>query len=114
MIISTNNKKYLRIDKNFKKYEVFNMSPNIKIKWKKAKDSFIFDDEKKKYIDFTSGIFTSNIGYGNNYFKKNIIKALSKGFNHSYTYYNDFREQYIKKLIEFINSPKLKKCFFSL
>ena len=87
------------------------MSPNIKIKWKKAKNSEIYDTENNKYIDFTSGIFTSNIGYNNKLLKDYINKALDKGFNHSYSYYHDFRENYISQLIKFINSPKLKKCF---
>ena len=79
----------------------------------KSKNSEIYDTENNKYIDFTSGIFTSNIGYNNKLLKDYINKALDKGFNHSYSYYHDFRENYISQLIKFINSPKLKKCFLA-
>lgn len=113
MFISTNKKKYLKLEKRYLKYETSDMSPNIKIKWRKANFDKIYDVENKKYIDFTSGIFTSNIGYNNKLIKQLINKALNKGFNHSYTYYNEFREQYISELIKFINSPKLKKCYLA-
>ncbi len=111
MFISANIKKYKKIEKRFLQYETENMTPNIKIKWKFGHGYKITDIEKKKYIDFTSGIFTSNIGYNNKEFKRNILSALKLGFNHSYTYYNDQREKYISKLIKFIDSKKLKKCF---
>jgi len=87
------------------------MTPNIMIKWKRADKINIFDVENKKYIDFTSGIFASSIGYNNNYLKKVVKQAVDKGFNHTYHFYNNYREQYVSKLIKFINSPKLNKCF---
>ena len=113
MIISPNKKKYTNLEKKYLKFETSNMSPFIKIKWKRANKFYMFDVENKKYIDFTSGIFTSSIGYNNKYFKEQIKKAINKGFNHSYHYYNDFREKYISKLIKFINSSKLNKCFLA-
>ena len=113
MIISNNNQKYLSLEKKHLKYETKNMTPNIRIKWKKAYDYKIVDSENKKYIDFTSGVFTSSIGYNNTHLKKIIKKAMDKGFNHSYHYYNEYREKYVSKLIKFINSPKLKKCFLT-
>ena len=90
------------------------MTPNIMIKWKKADKINIVDTENKKYIDFTSGIFTSSIGYNNDYLKKAVKQAVDKGFNHTYHYYNNYRELYVSKLIKFVNSQKLKKCFFSV
>lgn len=113
MFISNNKKKYQTLEKKYLRYETSNMSPNIKIKWKKANKNLVYDEENNKYIDFTSGIFTSNIGYNNKVLYKLINKALKRGFNHSYSYYNDFREKYISELIKFINSPKLKKCFLA-
>ncbi len=113
MIISNNNLKYLNLGKKYLKYETKNMTPNIRIKWKKANDYKIVDSENKKYIDFTSGVFASSIGYNNKHLKKLVKEAMDKGFNHSYHYYNEYREKYISKLIKFINSPKLKKCFLT-
>ena len=111
MIISNNNKKYVRLQKKYLKYETSNMTPNIRIKWKKASGFYITDQENKKYIDFTSGVFASSVGYNNKHLKKNVKQAIDKGFNHSYHYYNDYRERYVSKLIKFINSPKLKNVF---
>ena len=110
MFISPNSK-YKKIQKIFTKYETSNMTPNIKIHWKEAKGFFLKDIYGKKFIDFTSGIFTSAIGYNNKYFEKQITKALKSGFYHSYNYYNSYREKYISKLIKFVNSPKIEKCF---
>ena len=113
MIISTNKKKYLKLEKKYLKYESSNMTPNIRIKWKSAHKDKIIDIDNKCYIDFTSGIFTSNIGYNNKTFKKFINKALNNGYSHSYSYYNEYREKYISELIKFVDSPKLKKCFLA-
>ena len=113
MIISNNNKKYVRLERKHLQFETSNMTPNIKIKWKKAEGFYVIDQENKKYIDFTSGIFASSIGYNNQLLKKMVKQAIDKGFNHSYNFYNDYREKYISKLIKFINSPKLKKCFLT-
>ena len=40
----------------------------------KSKDEFIYSN--KKYIDFTSTIFVSNIGHSN----KNLIKSIKNSF----------------------------------
>jgi 4-aminobutyrate aminotransferase-like enzyme len=109
MFISSN-KIYKKINKKFLKFETSNMTPNIQILWHKAKDTLITDIFKKKYIDFTSGIFVTNIGHNNKYLLNEIIKTLKSGVAHSYNYYNVPREKYIVQLIKFINKKKLKKC----
>ena len=58
----SDNKNYNKISKNFLKYESLGMQPNIRIQWSKAKNYHVEDRFKKKYIDFTSGIFAVNIG----------------------------------------------------
>ena len=50
------------------------MTPNIRIKWKKASGFYIIDQENKKYIDFTSGVFASSVGYNNEDLKKTLSK----------------------------------------
>ena len=97
----------------FEKFEPPSMVPPIKIYWKKSKDYFVWDDNNKKYIDFTSSIFVTNIGHSNKRFKKKIIKVLNSPLSHSYVYYNKFRQEYISKLIKFVNRKKLNKCFFA-
>ena len=38
---------------------------------------------------------------------------LNSSLSHSYVYYNKFRQEYISKLIKFVNRKKLNKCFFA-
>ena len=95
----------------FSKYEPSSMTPNIKILWKKAKGINIWDHKNRKYIDFTSSIFVTNIGHGNKNLNNEIKKTLKAPLTHTYIYYNNPRREYIKKLINFINNKKLNCCF---
>ena len=79
------------------------MSPNIKILWDKGEGVHVSDKFKKKYIDFTSGIFTTNIGHNNKFLQKKVLKVLKKGITHSYHYFNNPRQKYIEELINFVN-----------
>ena len=107
------NSEFKKAEKKYLKYETQNMSPKIKIKWKKANSYYIYDHKDKKFIDFTSGIFASSLGYKNKNLNDKIKKVLKNGFSHNYNFYNDYREKYNSKLIKFINSKKLKKCFLT-
>ncbi len=111
--MTTYNNDLQKAEKKYLKYETANMSPNIKIKWKKANSYYIYNHKNKKFIDFTSGIFASCLGYKNKNLNNKIKKVLKDGFSHNYNFYNNYREKYISKLIEFINSKKLKKCFLT-
>ena len=95
----------------FNKYEPDSMLPNIRLFWKSAKGIHIWDRNDKKYIDFTSSIFVTNIGHGNKNFANKIEKILKSPISHTYIYFNNPRKEYIKKLINFIDNKKLKKCF---
>lgn len=96
--------------KEFNKFETLNMSPNIKILWKRAKGVYIFDKYNKRYIDFTSGIFSTNIGHNNKELNQRVIKTIKSGVVHSYHYFNHPRKNYIKKLIRFVGQKQLNKC----
>ena len=56
---------YKIIESKIKKYEAKSMLGQLPILWERAKDEFIFSNNKK-YIDFTSTIFVANIGHSNN------------------------------------------------
>ena len=73
---------------------------------------YIWDKNDKKYIDFTSTIFVSNIGHSNSRLIKKIEKDLKNTISHSYIYYNKYRQEYVSKLIKFVNKKNLDKCFF--
>ena len=100
-----------KIYNHFRKYEPGSMTPNIKILWKNAKGINIWDHKNRKYIDFTSSIFVTNIGHGNKNLNNAIQKTLRAPLTHTYIYYNNPRKEYIKKLIKFINNKKLNCCF---
>ena len=102
--------RYKKINEKFQKFETSNMSPNIKILWDKGEGIHVSDKFKKKYIDFTSGIFTTNIGHNNKFLQKKILKVLKKGITHSYHYFNNPRQKYIEELINFVNKKNLDKC----
>ena len=48
---------------------------------KKAKGSLVWDENNKKYIDFTAGIAVTNLGHSNNELIK-IVNAQSKKMWH--------------------------------
>ena len=98
--------------KYFNKFEPKSMVPNINIYWKKAKGFYVWDKNNKKYIDFTSTIFVSNIGHSNPKLIKKIKDVLKNPISHSYVYYNKYRQEYVSKLIKFVNQKKLNQCFF--
>lgn len=84
-----------------KKTEPLSMLNQIPIVWKKAKDFNIYDLKNNKFIDFTSSIFVSNIGHANKRMKKYLKNVISKDIFHTYTYANQIREKYVKKLVKF-------------
>ena len=108
MYISSDSR-YKKINEKFQKFETSNMSSNIKILWE-GDGVYVSDKFKKKYIDFTSGIFTTNIGHNNKFLQKKVLKVLKKGITHSYHYFNNPRQKYIEELINFVNKKNLDKC----
>ena len=107
-----NQNKSYKSQKYFNKFEPKSMVPNINIYWKKAKGFYVWDKNNKKYIDFTSTIFVSNIGHSNPKLIKKIKDVLKNPISHSYVYYNKYRQEYVSKLIKFVNQKKLNQCFF--
>jgi len=99
-----NNSKYLKAQETLNEYEANSMHGQLPVYWKSAKGSTIKDHNNKKFIDFTSGIFVTNIGHSNRYIKNAIRKVLNSNLIHSYTYLNEFRVNYIKELVEFCGS----------
>ncbi len=100
------NKKILN---EIKKYESKSMLGQMPIVWEKAYDEFIIS-ENKKYLDFTSTIFVSNIGHSNKNLIKKVKKTLSTPLLHTYAYLNPIRSEYLKKLI-FFSKPYFQKAY---
>ena len=86
---------------DLQKYESRSMHGQIPIIWKKASNFNIYDIANNKFIDFTSGIFISNIGHSNQKLVKNLKDLLNNEILSCYSYFNSQRKEYIKKLIKF-------------
>ena len=81
------------------KYEPSNIC-EMPIKWKKAKDFYIFDDNNNKWIDMTSGIFVTNAGHSNTLINEAIKKQIDKDLTFAYQYNTEIRYKFIKKLLD--------------
>ena len=90
----------MNILKTLKKYEAKSMHGQLPVIWKNAKDSYIYDNKDKRYIDFTSGICVTNTGHSNKAIKEALIKQISQDLLFSYTFPTEIRAKFIKKLIE--------------
>ncbi len=90
-----------KIIKSLQKNESRSMQGQLPIIWSKAEGHSLFDISGNKFIDFTSTIFVTNIGHSNTKLINNLRKALDKKLLHSYAYFNDSREKYLKNLIKF-------------
>jgi len=98
--------KNMNIFKILEKYEPRSMHGQIPIAWDQAKDSFIWDNKGKKYIDFTSGIAVANAGHNN----PRIVKSIRDAeLYHSYIFPTEIKAKYIKELCEFTG---FEKAFF--
>jgi 4-aminobutyrate aminotransferase-like enzyme len=71
-----------------------------------GQNDILFDENGKKYIDFTSGIFCANIGHSNPYVSEVFEKYSKPGaIQHCYTFGHDSRDQYLEQLKEFTGYP---------
>lgn len=99
--------------KDLSNLESRSMHGQLPIVWKKAENFNIYDIKNNKFIDFTSGIFISNIGHSN----KNLIKNLKKLFDNNllscYSYLNSPRKEYLKSLIEYSKLKNYKAFLVS-
>lgn len=76
----------------------------------KGEGSYLYDVNGKEYIDFTSGIGVSSLGYGNKKLIEAITEQLYKVFHVSNIFYNTSTIEAGKKLIE---RSGMKRVFYS-
>ena len=72
----------------------------LPIKWHKAKDFYIFDENGNRWIDMTSGIFVANAGHSNPKINQAIKDQVDADLTFAYQYNTDIRQQFIKKLLD--------------
>ncbi len=70
----------------------------------KGKDSTVWDDQGKEYIDLASGISVANVGHCNDKVVDAITKQASKLITCANTFYNDAKAIFLEKL--FSVTPK--------
>jgi 4-aminobutyrate aminotransferase-like enzyme len=77
------------------------MHGQLPLVWDKAEGFNIFDKFGNCWIDFTSGIFFSNVGHSNPRITKALKNAIDKPLIGCYAYPNSIRADYLEKLIDF-------------
>lgn len=82
-----------------KKYESSNALEQLPVVWDRASGCQVFDSWGNAWIDFTSTIFVTNSGHGNEKIIKRIKGCLDKPLLHSYYYPTQIRADFLEKLI---------------
>ena len=70
------------------------------VKWKEAKNFYVFDDKGNRWIDMTSGIFVTNAGHSNPYINDAMKEQIDSNLVFAYQYNTDIRNKFIEKLLE--------------
>jgi 4-aminobutyrate aminotransferase / (S)-3-amino-2-methylpropionate transaminase / 5-aminovalerate transaminase len=91
----------LPLFEKIKKYESTNAMEQLPVIWDHAKDYQIFDRWGNVWIDFTSSIFVTNSGHGNDEVTNRIRECLDAPLLHSYYYPTQIKADFLEKLIEF-------------
>lgn len=100
----------LHILEDLEKYESRSMHGQFPIVWDSAAGFQVFDAYGNCWIDFTSTIFVTNAGHANLHIIEALQKLLNKKLLHTYTFANESRAKFLKKLIGIIPEP-LEKAF---
>ena len=89
---------------------LMNTYATLPIEIQYGKDSYLFDKNNKKYIDFTSGIGVNSLGYNNDDWKNSIISQLNNFQHLSNIFTNNSTVLLAKKLCELSG---MSKVFFA-
>ena len=84
----------------FKKFQAQIVPNPLSIKVVKAKGSYIYDDQNKKYLDFVAGVSVCNLGHSNKEINNAIFKQLKK-YSHVMVY-GEFVQESSVKLCELL------------
>ena len=91
-------------------HEPNSMSYELPLVWDKAKGYQIFDSSGNIWIDFSSGIFVTNIGHAHPIVKKAIIDTVENDLLHNYYFPTEIRSKLTKKLVD-ITPSHMNKVF---
>ncbi|MGE5426980.1 MAG: aspartate aminotransferase family protein [Methylococcaceae bacterium] len=79
----------------------------------KSEDCYLFDSEGKRYIDFESGVWCSNIGHSNPQIIQRINEQIKESIHHGYYFRNEFAEELSVKLQQLIGFQNGASVFLS-
>lgn len=79
----------------------------------KSEDCYLFDSEGKRYIDFESGVWCSNIGHSNKQIIQRINEQINESIHHGYHFRNEFAEELSVKLQQLIGFQNGASVFLS-
>ncbi len=97
----------MNIIKTLEKYEARGMHHQLPIVWESAEDSYVWDINEKRYIDFSSIICVTNTGHSNPKIIEAIEKQLEKGMIASYTFATEERAKFVEKLCKLTKFDKV-------
>ena len=99
----------------YSKYEAefIKASASFPITWKKAKGCYIWDDKGKKYLDFTCGIFVTNVGHSNDSIKEAIKKQVDSDLMFAFSFPTKIRKRFVDKLMSMVPSYLDKVALYS-
>jgi 4-aminobutyrate aminotransferase / (S)-3-amino-2-methylpropionate transaminase / 5-aminovalerate transaminase len=95
---------------DLEKYESRSMHGQLPVVWDKAEDFQVFDSCGNCWIDFTSTIFVANAGHANSKITTALQETINRKLLHTYTFANEVRAKFLKKLIE-ITPAQYEKAF---
>ncbi len=93
------------------KYEPWSMNHQLLAVWDKAIDYQVFDKWGNIWIDFSSGIFVTNAGHGNQEMVHAIREMIDKPLLNSYYYPLEVRSLLAEQLVNMAPDP-MDKVFF--
>jgi 4-aminobutyrate aminotransferase / (S)-3-amino-2-methylpropionate transaminase / 5-aminovalerate transaminase len=102
--------KTLECFSDLSKNEPNSMLNELPVLWDHAIGYQIFDSSGNCWLDFTSGIFVTNVGHGHPKIINRIKEILDKPLLHNYYFLSDIRRALTKKLIQ-ITPDYLNKAF---
>lgn len=100
----------LKVLRDIEKYESRSMHGQLPVVWDKAKDFQVYDACGNCWIDFTSTIFVANSGHANPQIISALQSVIDRELLHTYTFANEMRALFLKKLIE-ITPDQFEKAF---
>lgn len=101
---------FLSYSGELSKYEARSMHGQLPVLWDRAEGCQVFDRDGNRWIDFTSAIFVANSGHSHPHIIDSLRRQLDKKLLHSYTFINESRVRFLKKLIK-ITPEYLQKAF---